>query len=545
MRYTPDNFDWLNPSYVPVWKKRVEFLEKLKADPVLLHACKLHYKYHVADFISDWGVTLDPRNAGSGRPILMPFILFPRQRELIEFIIDRWRAQETGIVVKSRDCGASWLAMAASVSLALFWNNVSFGFGSAKEDKVDKSNDPDCLFYKGRMFAKYLPAIFKGGWNERKNSAHMILDFPLTESSITGEAGDNIGAGGRKTIYFLDEFALVERPKLVMASLTSNNRCRIEMSTVRGIANVFADHARSGLIKRFDFHYRDDPRKTDLVTHELHPWFAKEKADAQELDLAIWNQEYEADFLASIEGGVIEHIWIAAALGALEKLGLQSTGKWTASFDVADQGTDKNAVAIRHGTRLVYCEQWSGQNSDPMESIRRAFEIADRYNALDLIYDASGMGGSWHKYFDMVNDERLLHKQKPIELRPFQGGGAVLDPELMAEGTKRKNLDYFENLKAQCWMMLRMRFVETYRAVVKGGKYNPENIISIDRGMKLESQLLSELAQPTRKWSKNGKLMIDKTPDGVASPNVADAIMQAFGYYRAPLTVSDEVMAII
>jgi hypothetical protein len=36
--------------------------------------------------------------------------------------------------------------------------------------------------------------------------------------------------------------------------------------------------------------------------------------------------------------------------------------------------------------------------------------------------------------------------------------------------------------------------------------------------------------------------MIDKTPDGVASPNNADSVMQNFGYSRPALEFSDDLL---
>lgn len=533
-------FDWVQPEYALIWAKRVERLAKLRdpiKGPAYLQACRIHYRDNIADFVEDWGVTVDPRNAGSGRPVIMPFVLFPKQREFIDWLIARWRGNDDGVLVKSRDCGASWLAMATSVGLCLFWKDVTIGFGSAKEEKVDRSGDPDCLFYKGRKFVEYLPREFKGAWELKKNSAHMRLSFPDSASSITGEAGDNIGLGGRKTIYIVDEFAVVERPKLIETNLSANTNCRIEMSTVRGIDNVFAEHARSGLVPRFDFSYMDDPRKVDQTTKKMLPQFAEK---VSKMDPTIFNQEYGCDFFASIEGGVIEPAWVQAAIGAAEKLGIKPTGSWVASYDIADLGNDKNAVCIRHGIELAHVEHWSGSNINPMLSIRRAYEIADAHTAREMIYDASGMGGTWHEYFAIANAER----PKAIGMRKFQGGGSVIDPEHKAPGTDRKNIDYFENLKAQSWMALRMRFVETYKAI-NGEKYNPDDIISIPPDIVNLTQLIGELCQPTRTWSKNGKLMIDKTPDGVASPNIADSVMQAFGYTRPPMRFPDELMELI
>lgn len=556
------SFDFRNPRYETVWKMRIQRLARLRdpeTGPAYLEACKVFYASNIPQFIDDWGVTVDPRNAGSGRPLLMPFVLFPKQREFLEFIAARQAASHLGngdgILVKSRDCGASWLAMAYAVTLCLFHDSITVGFGSAKEDKVDRSGDPNCLFYKGRQFLRYLPREFRGSWNPKKHTAHMRIELPDTEGAITGEAGDNMGVGGRATLYFVDEAALVERPQLVNVALSNVTRCRIEMSSVRGIDNVFAQRARSGKIPRFDFHYRNDPRKVNVTGVTQHVEYDGKTVEVpsgtnypdfqafyDSMDEMVRNQEMECDFLASIAGGVIEAVWIQSAIGAAQKLEIEPTGEWLASFDIADLGGDKNAVNIRHGIECVHIEEWSGANSNPMVSIRRAFDIADKYGCERLKYDAAGMGGTWHEYFNLVNEERIKRGLKPIVLDAFNGGAAVMDPESKAVGTDRTNLDYFENLKAQCWMALRVRFMETYKAL-RGEKFDREGIISISPDIKNVDGLISELAQPTRKWSKNAKLMIDKTPSGVASPNQADAVMQNFGYSRPPLVFGDEFFA--
>lgn len=557
-------FDYLHPQYAPIWARRVKRIAQLQNDPVLLATCKAHYKHHVADFINDWGVTVNPKNAGTTRPIIMPFLLFPKQREFIDWFIARWLRRQNGVLVKSRECGASWLAMATSCTLCLFWDDISIGFGSAKEEKVDRSGDPDSLFYKGRMFVQYLPPMFKGEWTLKKNSAHMRMTFPTTASSITGDAGDNIGVGGRKTIYVVDEYAICERPKLIEANLSANTDTRIEMSTVRGIDNVFAEHARSGKIPRFDFLYRDDPTKTNLGpeytedvpimddgtgevtevrkfvvrTGDQHPAFQLKR---EAMDEVIFNQEYGCDFFASIEGGVIEQAWIHAACGAAEKLKITRTGLCTASLDVADLGADKNAITIRQGVHVLHVEQWSGSNINPKKTILKAFEICDKFGVLHVTYDASGMGATWRTYFDEVNDQRVKNGQKKIKLQMFQGGASVIAPTAKFPGADRKNEDYFENLKAQCWMNLRVRFMETYKAL-QGEKYRADNIICLPAAHKELNTLTAELAQPTRTWSKNQKLMIDKTPDGVASPNIADSVMMVFGYHKPGFNYSDEAL---
>src|SRR6185437_15051335 len=110
-------FDFRNPDYVSVFRKRVDRLSAVRADPQLLDALKLYYRDNPADFINDWGVTFDPRNVERGLPGLVPFILFPKQREWIEWIVDHWRNRRPGLTEKTRDMGMSWLSVALADTL--------------------------------------------------------------------------------------------------------------------------------------------------------------------------------------------------------------------------------------------------------------------------------------------------------------------------------------------------------------------------------------------------------------------------------------------
>ncbi len=85
-------------------RQRIERLRRIRQNPDKLPALKNYYRDNIATFIDDWGITIDPR----AQPVLRPFILFPKQRELVNWIIARWQGGEPGVVVKSRDVGASW-----------------------------------------------------------------------------------------------------------------------------------------------------------------------------------------------------------------------------------------------------------------------------------------------------------------------------------------------------------------------------------------------------------------------------------------------------
>lgn len=560
-------FDWLNPNYQPIQLKRLERLAKLRSDPKYLHACRVYYRENIPQFIEDWGVTVDPRNAGTKRPVIMPFVLFDRQRELLRWLVTKWQRQENGIIVKSRDCGASWLCMGFSITLGTFWNDVSVGFGSATEVKVDNSGDPDSLFYKGRMFLRYVPRDFKPGFDERKHQADKKILLPWSGSSTGGECGDKIGRGGRKTMFFVDEFADVERPQLVDANLIANTECRIELSTVRGTANTFAEHARGGVWDRFDFDYHDDPRKVNntgvdqSVEHEteelgkrvkrvyivkprdLYPKFAEKKSKT---DPIIWNQEYERDFLASVEGVIIPQEWVQAAVDAHIKLKLNITGNKRGAFDVADAGKDKCCYVSAHGILIRFIKSWSGQGSKLYKSTEQAYAYADELGDDGFDYDGDGMGAGVSSDAERVDLRRKENEERALDVAMFRGSGKVQDPTMKATGTDRKNEDFFENYKAQSWWALRQRFAATFRAVTgEDTDYDPSELISISSDLNELTLTLSELSQPVWTWSKSGKMVIDKTPDDVRSPNNADSIMMRFQYGRPAMEFSPELFDIL
>lgn len=520
MPLRPENtFDFRNPDYTPILQARVERLAAIRSDPALLAALRVHYAAHPADFISDWGITYDPRNIERDLPAAVPFLLFPKQREWVEWVVARWRGQEPGVTEKTRDMGMSWLSIAFACTMCLFHEGLTFGFGSRKEEYVDKLGHPKSLFYKARLFMEHLPPEFLGGWT-RDHAPHMRISFPGTKSVLTGEAGDNIGRGDRAAIYFVDEAAFLERPQLVEASLSATTNCRIDISTPNGRANPFADKRfRFPSERVFRFHWRDDPRKDDA-------WYAKQVA---ELDPVTVAQEIDINYSASVEGVLIPSEWVQSAVNADKKLGLTITGRKRAALDVADEGKDKNALACATGIRLDQVTEWSGVGSDILQTVAKAFNLCDQYGTDDMRFDSDGLGAGVRGDARSLNATRETNK---IQVSPWRGSASVAKPLKAipsAQPTERKdrtNKDFFKNAKAQGGWELRVRFQRTHRAVTEPGyQYDPDDLIVLNGDMKGLDKLLGELSQPTYSVDTLGKVVIDKAPDGTRSPNLYDSVM--------------------
>jgi len=531
------DFDWSNPDYTLVFQARIERLKRLRDNPSLLPGVRAWYRDHPADFINDWGMTYDPRNIEVGRPAMVPFLLFKRQREWIDWVVERWQARRPGVCPKSRDMGLSWLAVALADTLCLFHDDMAIGFGSRKLELVDKLGDPKTLFWKARKFLEMLPAEFTGGWNARAHSIEGLIRFPTTGSTIAGEGGDEIGRGARTGLYFLDEEAFLARPETTEAALSQTTNCRIGISTPNGLANPFATKVLKWPAESvFRFHWRDDPRKDEA-------WYAKQQAELDPVTLA---QEVDMDFSASVTGVVIPSAWVQAAIGLHERLGIEPTGQRRGALDVADEGVDMNAFASMTGILIDHLEEWSGRGSDIFATTQRAFFIADGLGLDGFDYDADGLGAGVRGDARVINEQRAQRGMvegralRALTVTPHRGSGAVENPDAQ-DVPGRANKDFFKNLKAQRWWGLRRRFEQSWRAT-QGMEHDASMIISLARDLPLLDKLTGELSQATYSLNAEGKIVIDKAPDGVRSPNCADAVVIVAGRTRRRMVIAPDAV---
>jgi len=336
----PDWFDFRNPDYERVMAQRVERLTLIRATPGMAQGLKEFYKDHPVEFIEDWGMTFDPRNVEIGLNPVIPFVLFPRQAEFIMWVVGKWRAREDGLAEKSRDMGVTWLCVSAAHWLWQFYAGTIVGFGSRKEEYVDKSGDPKSIFYKVRQYISLLPIEFRPtGYDEKKHAPSMRVTNPENESVIVGESGNNIGRGNRTSIYFKDESAFYEQPELIEAALSQTSNCKIDVSTPNGNGNPFARKRHSGKMDVFSFHWTQDPRKTQA-------WYDKQK---NSLDAVVLAQEVDIDYNASVSDSWISGNLISEAnlIGPFDLP--RQVARLIVSIDAAHFGDDESIVHFRKG----------------------------------------------------------------------------------------------------------------------------------------------------------------------------------------------------
>lgn len=481
----PEWFDWKNPDYDRVYKERMERLERLRAEPALLDPIKAHYRDNPVAYINDWGMTFDPRNAEVGLPTVIPFILFPRQAEFVEWIVERWKGREDGLAEKSRDMGLSWLCVAIANWMWTFYPGAVVGFGSRKEEYVDKLGDPKSLFWKLRQYIALLPTEFRPlGYEESRHAPSMRIINPENGAAIIGESGDNIGRGNRTSIYFKDESAFYERPEAIDAALSQTSNCKIDLSTVNGNGNPFYRKRHGGRIPVFTFHWKQDPRKDE-------EWYAKQ---VRTLDPVIVAQEIDIDYNASTTDSFINGEQIAAAQrhGPAD---VQGIGKWRIGVDAAHFGDDESVIHRRKGR--LNLPQIARRRLDGIQLAHEVESICDDLTAAGdeidaIIIELDGPGVSC---YDQLKIGRYAHC-----VRGIHTGARVSD-----------NKNY--NIRAQMWRASR--------------DYLEDQPVSLHPDGEFKSQLAS-----VRYKYKDGLLIMQSKKEYKAefgkSPDRADAFVLTF-----------------
>lgn len=226
------------------------------------------------------------------RPTCQPLVTWPVQDAVIEAIGKCEAAGQSLLIPKSREMGASWICLADAVHDALFRPGASILLISRKEELVEKSGNPDSLFWKVDYLLDHLPT-----WMQpRRVDVHMQLSFPDLGTSIAGDTtNDDAGRGGRRTKIIVDEAAAIDNLRAIDNASQDSTPCRVFISTPRR-GSYFGMMQRSGKIPIVSMLWYNHPEKgrgrtlePDPVTREKRytsPWYRAEVAkrvDAQDI----------------------------------------------------------------------------------------------------------------------------------------------------------------------------------------------------------------------------------------------------------------------
>ena len=497
--------DIINAFYEEEAIRRISLLREVGDNKSNIRAMLefMSFREHIVDVMTDWFWTFDTRLMTYGIPAYIPWIPWTRQCEFIEWLYNHYLNQKPGLIDKCRDQGVTWLMCAFYLQEWRWFPGFSGGFGSNKAESVDMRDNPKCIFEKMRALMRRMPSWwFPDGWSWKKCDKNNNLVNPETGSNVSGEAGDEIGRGGRTGIYTVDEAAALERPLAADAALSGNTTCQMDLSTPRGM-NHFGQKRWSKRVDVFSFKWNSDPRK-DIQ------WYESEK---RRLDPAIFAQEVDLDYQSSVGGIFIRREWVEAAM----TIKLDPVGPVSAGLDVAAGGSNSSALAIARGP----CGSVKGMIvPNGVDLVNRVIDDCNEVGVDYLNYDKIGVGHAVHSVLE--RSERVIK----FQAYPLEGSGKKSDAYYDELDSSAE--DIFLNARAEWWWLAARRFERTHQHMMSIRTYPESELICLER----DDELLAQLCAPRMIRTENGKIKCESKDSmkkrGVVSPDKADALVMAY-----------------
>lgn len=460
-------------------------------------------------WINTWGWTIDPRCLPG--PTTLPMMLFDRQVEYVLWADTLYTDRESGFVDKCRDVGLTWLNCFILGHKFTFEPGFKGAIGSRKEILVDRLGDMDCIFEKIRFLLKRLPLWMAPYLSAPRVTIETSMKMvnPALGSAITGEAGDNIGRGGRNSLYFVDEAAYLSHPQKVEAALSQNSPCILWVSTtnIHAPGNLFDQKVMSGNHKVFTFDWWQDKRKDEQ-------WLENQRRN---LDPLVFATEVMRDRNSGLSNQVILREWIEAAIDFPLSGGVRRAG-----LDIADGGNDLTVLTIGSWPKVDSIKKVECTDPDPVKTAGIVAGICRQEGVDELRYDAigvgSGCGGAW-KAMQNIN----------FKVYKFLAGGETSrgsdEKPLYIEEFERTSDQCYANAKAEAWWEARQRFYKTWLMVNGVQQFPDSELVSIPRHPKL----IEELATPTWKTTLRGLIAIESKDElkkrGIKSPDYAESLI--------------------
>lgn len=211
----------------------------------------------VVFFVCVFGWQYNPRESGSE---VGPFVTWDFQEGALVQTLDRMfggYADPDVLWEKSRELGATWLALFMDSWLCLFhdWKKV-FAI-SHSEQAVDRADDADSLFWKVNYINGHLPGWMSRGVKKRK----LGFSYAATRSSFTGAAtSERSGVGGRGTTLTLDEFSK-HRSDFEILGQTADVGPRLFIGTHYGLEKAFYHLTQRPDLFKIVMHWSQHPKK--------------------------------------------------------------------------------------------------------------------------------------------------------------------------------------------------------------------------------------------------------------------------------------------
>lgn len=180
--------------------------------------------------------------------------------------------------------------------------------------------------------------------------------------------------------------------------------------------------------------------------------------------------------------------------------------------DVARYGDDKTVITPRIASKIFPFEKYSKKST--METAGNVIKICKEYmkkypklkRCIIKIDDTGVGGGVTDRLREVASEEKL-----PYSIIPVNNGSSATD-------------DYYANLGAQVWGILRDALEENFSAVMQGN----DPIIELP----YDDEMIKQLSNRKKKITSKGKIQLESKDEmksrNVGSPDIADSVTLAF-----------------
>ncbi len=223
-----------------------------KAQAAVIERCAADIVFYTDTFVWQY----NPRE-GHGRKVA-PFILWPFQEDALlrthrRLSVDR----DDALWEKSREMGATWMALILKDWDCLFHDWVKVLAISHSEDAVGRPGDPDTLFWKVNFMHEHLPDWLRRG---AARKGRLTFQYPATKSTFTGSATtERSGVGGRGDLL-LDEFSKHRQDREILGQ-TADTGPRLFIGTHYGVEGEFYNLTQRPDLFKVVMHWSQHPEK--------------------------------------------------------------------------------------------------------------------------------------------------------------------------------------------------------------------------------------------------------------------------------------------
>lgn len=283
-------------------------------------------------------------------------------------------------------------------------------------------------------------------------------------------------------------------------------------------------------------YYEDEMHLVILINWRDNPWFPQElelqrRWDFYNLPRAKYDHIWEGEFNDSVEDALVQSEWFDACIDAHKVLGFEPIGMKIAAHDPSDEGSDSKGYVLRHGSVVLDIRERTTGNVN--EGGDWATGLAINAGADAFTWDCDGMGIALNRQITKA------FEGKHTRIAMFRGSEGVDLPDAIFEPAdaapiqdQKTNKQALKNKRAQYYLELRKRILNTYNAVSKGQYIDPEKMISFDGSLDTLAQLRSEVCRMPIKPNSNGLFELYTKQEmrskfGIKSPNLGDSVMMS------------------